>query len=62
LDPDGAATELWADVDAHLREVSDFQQKYAPADQTFSTAGAEIGRSLYGLGSCERVAIWSLTP
>jgi hypothetical protein len=62
LDPDGAATELWADVDGHLREVSDFQNRYTPADQTFSLAGAEIGRSLFGLGSCERVAIWSLTP
>jgi hypothetical protein len=61
LDPNGAATELWADIEEHLREIGDFQQKYTAADQTFFLAGTQIGQSLFGVGSCERVAIWSLT-
>ncbi|MGY4399236.1 hypothetical protein [Bradyrhizobium sp. USDA 3315] len=61
LDVDGAATELWADIEDHLRSVGEFQSEYTAADQTFSLAGTKIGQSLFGLGSCERVAIWSLT-
>jgi hypothetical protein len=54
--------DLWADVETLLRDLDDFQLKHPPANQTFFRLGNEVGQALIGLGSCERVAVWSMTP
>jgi hypothetical protein len=55
-------TDLWADIDLILRDLETFQQKHGASNQSFLRVGSELGSSLVGLGSCERVAIWSMTP
>jgi len=59
---DGALIDLWADVAPLLQESAAFQRKYQNADQTFYRIQHELGPTLIGLGSCERVAVWSLVP
>jgi len=63
---DGSSTgnplDLWADVTPALADVELFQQKYSADEQTFFRMSAELGQVLIGLGSCERVALWSMTP
>jgi hypothetical protein len=54
--------DLWADVIPFLQDVSAFQQKYSKTQQSFFRAESELGHALIGLGSCERVALWSITP
>jgi hypothetical protein len=58
----GDPLDLWADVVPLLEEVELFQQKYNPSQQSFFRIGSELGRVVAGLGGCERVAIWSMTP
>jgi hypothetical protein len=58
----GRLIDLWADIPPLLGEIDVFQGKYAPQDQTFYLVGSELGGVLAGLGSCERVALWSMTP
>jgi hypothetical protein len=55
-------TDLWADIDLILKDLESFQQKHGAANQSFLRVGSELGSSLVGLGSCERVAIWGMTP
>jgi hypothetical protein len=55
-------TDLWADIDLILKDLEAFQQKHGTTNQSFLRVGSELGPSLIGLGSCERVAIWSMTP
>ncbi|MGJ5178050.1 hypothetical protein ACQR16_26700 [Bradyrhizobium oligotrophicum] len=55
-------SDLWADVSPMLRDVELFQQKYTSDQQSFYRMGAELGQAILGLGSFERVAIWSMTP
>jgi hypothetical protein len=54
--------DLWADIDLLLGDLDIFQKKHTPDAQTFFRVGSELGQAIVGLGSCERVAIWSLTP
>jgi hypothetical protein len=54
--------DLWADIESLLSELDIFQKKHTPDAQTFFRVGSELGQAIVGLGSCERVAIWSLTP
>jgi hypothetical protein len=54
--------DLWADIELLLRDLDIFQTTYAPNDQTFFRVGSKLGQALVGLASCERVAVWSLTP
>jgi hypothetical protein len=58
----GNPLDLWADVTPALVDVELFQQKYSADEQTFFRMSAELGQVLMGLSSCERVAIWSMTP
>jgi hypothetical protein len=58
----GDPLDLWADVSPFLAEVESFQQKYPAREQTFFRMSVELGQVLIGLGGCERVAIWSMTP
>lgn len=58
----GRLIDLWADIPPLLSEIDVFQGKYSPQEQTFYLVGNELGGALAGLGSCERVALWSMTP
>lgn len=64
---DGARTEteimdLWADIEPVLAGVDHFQARVPSPDQTFYRLGNEISPDVSHLGSCERIAIWGLTP
>ncbi|MGD1026668.1 hypothetical protein [Candidatus Binatus soli] len=54
--------DLWADIKPLLQDIDDFQRRTQTVDQTFFRVGSDLGHTLAGLGSFERVAIWSLTP
>jgi hypothetical protein len=54
--------DLWADIVPFLQDLGTFRQKHPGPQQTFFRAGSELGDALIGLGSCERVALWSITP
>jgi hypothetical protein len=54
--------DLWVDIRDLLTDMEAFQAKHKPKDQTFFRLGKEIGHTIVGLGSCERVALWSMTP
>ncbi len=54
--------DLWADIAPVLGSLSEFQSNVPKNQQTFFRAANEIDPSISGLGSCERIAIWSLTP
>jgi hypothetical protein len=52
--------DLWADIEALLQSVEAFQADNETASQTFFLAGNILHQALIGLGSCERVPIWSI--
>ena len=52
--------DLWADIEALLDSVEAFQIDNESAKQTFFLAGSNLQQALVGLGSCERVSIWSI--
>jgi hypothetical protein len=54
--------DLWADIESVLHDLAIFQEKHPPGAQTFFRVGNELGEAVVGLGSCERIAVWSLTP
>jgi hypothetical protein len=58
----GSIIDLWADIEPILKGVDAFQTRVLPADQTFFRAASEVLPDISGLGSCERIALWSLTP
>jgi hypothetical protein len=53
--------DLWADIPPLLQDIDAFQSRYSSAQQTFFRVGSELSPVVAGLGSCERVAVWSLT-
>lgn len=55
----GDLIDLWADIDLLLTSIDVFQDNHAPGNQTFFLAGKQLQQAFIGLGSCERVAIWS---
>jgi hypothetical protein len=54
--------DLWVDIRDLLTDMEAFQARHKPKDQTFFRLGKEIGHTIVGLGSCERVALWSMAP
>lgn len=56
-----ALTDLWSDVAVCLEDIEHFQTTHDIEKQTFARLGTEYGNALVRLGSCERVAIWSMT-
>jgi hypothetical protein len=54
--------DLWADIEPLLHDIGLFQEKHSAAKQTFFRVAQDLGHVLVGLSSCERVAIWSMTP
>lgn len=53
-------TDLWADIEPLLRSIDAFQASNPKTAQTFHRVGTELGHTLAGLGSCERVAVWGV--
>jgi hypothetical protein len=58
----GGLLDLWADIEQSLSDIVAFQEQHTPADQSFFRIGSELGPIFASLGSCERVAIWSMIP
>ena len=54
--------DLWADIELLSRDLSDFDEKHVATSQTFFNIGSELASATIGLGSFDRVAIWSVTP
>jgi hypothetical protein len=54
--------DLWADIELLLSDLDIFQKGHTPDAQTFFRIGSDLGQAIAGLSSCERVAVWSLTP
>jgi hypothetical protein len=54
--------DLWNDISALFEDIRLFQNSTPEPQQTFQLIGNKIPQVVVGLGGCERVAIWSLTP
>jgi hypothetical protein len=54
--------DLWDDIATWFDDIRTFQTEIPVAEQTFQLIGNRIPQVVAGLGGCERVAIWSLTP
>jgi hypothetical protein len=54
--------DLWDDIKVLFEDIQEFRDNVPPADQTFQMIGSRLPQVVAGLGGCERVAIWSLTP
>lgn len=54
--------DLWDDIAALFEDIREFQSATPQNDQTFQMIGSKIPQVVSGLGGCERIAIWSLTP
>jgi hypothetical protein len=54
--------DLWDDIASLFDDIRAFKANTPPAEQTFQLIGNKIPQVILGLGGCERVAIWSLTP
>lgn len=58
----GSLYDLWADIEPILRDIDDFQERHIPNARTFFRIESELSRAVTILGTCERVALWSLIP
>lgn len=54
--------DLYTDIRDSLAEVEDFQRNNSKANQTVFRLVGDIPKAVVTLGSCERVALWSMTP
>jgi hypothetical protein len=54
--------DLWDDIASLFADIQTFQNNTPTDQQTFQLIDSEIPSVVSGLGGCERVAIWSLTP
>jgi hypothetical protein len=54
--------DLWEDIIALFEDIRDFRTSTPAPEQTFQVISNKIPQVVAGLGGCERVAIWSLTP
>jgi hypothetical protein len=59
---EGQLTDLWADVQTFIGDLEAFRQITPDEEQSFYRIADKLGGVLVGLSTCERVAIWSLTP
>ena len=53
--------DLWADIEPVLASIDSYQSSVQKNDQTLFTAMNQMP-DLNTLGTCERIAIWGLTP
>jgi hypothetical protein len=58
----GDLQDLWSDIRDSLMEIDAFQAKHAKDNQTVFRLGEEVSKAMVTLGSCERVALWSMAP
>src|SRR6185312_15118509 len=54
--------DLWADIEPVLTSIDVYQASVQADAQTLFNASSAIAPPLNTLGSCERIAIWGLTP
>lgn len=54
--------DLWIDIRDSLSDIEAFQTKHSKNDQTFFQLGEDVSKAIVALGSCERVALWSMAP
>jgi hypothetical protein len=54
--------DLWIDIRDSLIEIEAFQAKYSKDNQTLFRLGEDVSKAIVALGSCERVALWSMAP
>jgi hypothetical protein len=54
--------DLWIDIRDSLTEIEAFQTKYSKIDQTYFRLEEDVSKAVIALGSCERVALWSMAP
>lgn len=54
--------DLWADIEPVLTGIDAYQTSVQAEAQTLFNASSAISPDLNTLGSCERIAIWGLTP
>jgi hypothetical protein len=51
--------DLWADIKTWLEDIESFEQNSSATPPSFFKVGSDLRDALRGLGSCERVGIWS---
>lgn len=54
--------DLWSDIQESLDDIEVFQELHSKSDQTLFRLGQEIPKAVATLGTCERVALWSMSP
>lgn len=54
--------DLWIDIRDSLTDIERFQTKHTKAEQTYFRLGEDVSKAMITLGSCERVALWSMAP
>ena len=54
--------ELYVDIRDSLTDIELFQAKHPKGDQTVFRLGEDMSKAVIALGSCERVALWSMAP
>jgi hypothetical protein len=54
--------DLWSDISVLVAEAREFQTENSLDQQTFFKIQSALSDVVTGLGGCERVAIWSMTP
>lgn len=54
--------DLWKDIDGFLDDAQAFRLQNPRETQTFYRLSTELAHVVVGLGSCERVALWTMNP
>jgi hypothetical protein len=54
--------DLYVDIRESLTDIETFQAVHPEGDQTFFRLGEDVSKAVIALGSCERVALWSMAP
>ncbi|TPK02881.1 hypothetical protein FJ872_28760 [Mesorhizobium sp. B2-5-9] len=60
--PPSALTDLWADVEESLRDISNVETSTPEVMESFRSLSAELPGSLNMLATHERVSLWGLCP
>jgi len=54
--------DLYGDIRDALNDIETFQAIHAKKDQTLFRLGTDVSKAVIALGSCERIALWSMAP
>lgn len=52
--------DLWIDIRDSLADIESFQTENPIANQSYFRLGEDVAKAMVSLGSCERVALWSM--